>query len=204
LVEFLEEYRPYVKFCCEKKQFLKNYFEDMESFVCTELIALFHKRNKYTDFDWVVRCVVRRKVQHYVGTFVRKNKKLVFPSNEKESSGDDKERSETSLVPDEKTYEYMKHKTVNDEEIKKSLKETVEVVRNLFEKIKVQPLCVHFTDWDREYMEVVMELYDLDSELDKKDIMECMGYEKGEVAQFNSKLLSLRIKLSSYFNVEEF
>jgi len=202
LVEFLEEYRPYIKFCCEKKQFLKNQFEDMDSFVCTELIALFHKRNKYTDFDWVVRCVIRRKVLHYVATYIRKNKKLVFPSGNKKDNEED-HGNESDFNVDEKTYEYIKHKTVNDETKNRLLKETIDNVKDMYEKIKVPPLYTFFTEWDREYMEVVLELYDLDSELDKKDIMECMGYEKGETAQFNSKLLSLRTKLHSYFNVEE-
>lgn len=207
-VEFLDEYKPYIKFCCEKKQFLKNQFEDMESFVCTELLALFHKRNKYTDFDWVVRCVIRRKVQHYVGTYVRKNKKLVFPSTMNNHSGTkgkekhDSHNSDLQLI-DEKTYEYMKHKTTNDELEYRSLKETVDIIRTIYTKIKEQPLCVFFSDWDKEYFEVILELYDLDSELDKKDIMECMGFEKDESAQFNSKLLSLRTKLKSYFNVDE-
>lgn len=176
----------------------------MDSFICTELVALFHKRNKYTDFDWVVRCVIRRKVLHYVGTHVRKNKKLVFPSNTKLKTDDRENRhsSEEALI-DEKTYEYIKHKTVNDEMKNRLLKETVDNIKDMYQKIKIQPLSTFFTDWDREYMEVVLELYDLDSELDKKDIMECMGYDKDEVAQFNSKLLSLRTKLHSYFNVEE-
>jgi len=179
----------------------------MESFVCTELLALFHKRNKYTDFDWVVRCVIRRKVQHYVGTYVRKNKKLVFPStlkiDSRVSDKREKHTDDSTLNMDEKTYEYMKHKTVKDEVKRKELKETIEVIRDMFNKIKEHPLCVFFSDWDREYFEVILELYDLDSELEKKDIMECMGFEKDEGAQFNSKLLSLRTKLKSYFNVEE-
>jgi hypothetical protein len=175
----------------------------MDSFICTELIALFHKRNKYTDFDWVVRCVIRRKVQHYVGTYVRKNKKLVFPSNTKKECDEDNAHSISEPIIDEKTYEYIKHKTVNDEAKNRILKETIDIVRDIHEKIKIQPLLAFFSDWDREYIEVVLELYDEESELDKKDIMECMGFEKEETAQFNSKLLSLRTKLNSYFNVEE-
>jgi hypothetical protein len=138
-----------------------------------------------------------------VGTYVRKNKKLVFPSNHRKEDDEKDISSSGECFIDEKIYEYIKHKTVDDEIKNRLLKETIDCVRDMHKKIKIQPLFNFFTDWDREYIEVVLELYDLDSELDKKDIMECMGYEKDEAAQFNSKLLSLRTKLNSYFNVEE-
>jgi hypothetical protein len=75
----------------------------------------------------------------------------------------------------------------------------IEHIKDLQFKVNKGAYTQFFTDWDREYLEVAIELYDLGCELGRVDLIECMGYDDDNVAEFNSKLLSFRNRLVKYF-----
>lgn len=191
---YLEEYTPYIVYCCEKKRFLKNHWEDMESFIKIELIKLFHKKYKYTDFDWVVRCVIRRKVTDFVNYYMSRNKNIKF-DNQLRGENDDIESVQNEHFDKESMRIHKESKDVNKDK-------NIEVVKSIYNEICQEPTKFKFNDWDRELFEVAIELYELGYEVEKSDLLECMGYEQNELQKFTVKLLSLRNKIKANLGID--
>jgi len=188
--EYVEEYLPYVKYVCKKRLFLKSQWEDMEQFILTELISIYHKKNKYDDFDWVVRSVIRRKAIDFTCYYIKRNENIIF-EDEVSTDNENTKMSKFYVAKSKQTFE--KH-----EESQK----IIEFILEIQYKINTVPYNVNFSDWDREYIEVVLELYEYGYEATKIDIMECMGYDKDETTKFNSKLLSFRNKMRKNLDID--
>lgn len=194
VMEYLEEYIPYIKFICKKRTFLKESWEDMEQFIIMELIKNYSKKWKYDDFDWVTRSIIRRKATDFTVNYCKRNEDLVFENQMVD---------ERNNVDAESAKVFGSNaKSIENFEIEEKHKKIVSFIKDLDFKIRNPPYKIHFSDWGREYLEVVIELYEYGYDCDKEDIMECMGYEKNESTKFNAKLLAFRNKLLEYFSLE--
>jgi len=175
----------------------RDYWDDVEQYVVVELIKLYPKKNKYTDFDWVTRDVVRKKINTFRTTISRDLKYFIFDNQQKLSP---------SVKGDEPTSEKLAHllrKSHVDYKNKKARIVILEFIEDIQYKVTKGELKDEFTEWDGEYLEVVLWLYNLGySEFDSVDILECMGYELNERNKFNSKLSAFRSKLKKNFEIE--
>ena len=169
----------------------------MEQFILTELVSIYKKKDKYDDFDWVVRSVIRRKAIDYTNYFIKRNKDLIFENQAPATDGGNKD-NEGSLINLYFLLESARLEKVNLRSIK-----IIEFIYDIYYKIHNSSYAQYFSDWDREYLEVVLFLHGLGFEAKKEDIIECMGYETSELTMFNSKLNSFRNKLRKNFNIDQ-
>jgi hypothetical protein len=197
-MEYVDEYLPYIRYVCRKRQFLKNQWEDMEQFIVTELLAVFHKRDRYDDFDWVVRSIIRRKAIDFTSYYIKRNENIMFEDEINDKDGASKKSDHDSGIMS--SFYAEKALLVNKE--KDISMKIIEFILEIQHRICKGQYSTCFSDWDREYLEVILELYQLGYEVLKKDIMECMGYEPNEITKFNSKLLSFRNKLKKHLDLE--
>ncbi len=190
VLEYIEEYIPYIKFICKKRSFLKEHWEDMEQFILMELIKVYPKKYKYDDFDWVTRSIIRRKAIDFTTNYCKRNEDLVF-ENQCRSNNEDGSSNEINR--------HYVDKSMEDYEVRERKDDIVAYVKDLNQKINSEIYKQHFSDWSREYLEVILELYQYGNDCDKEEIMVCMGYELNESAKFNAKLLAFRKLLLEYF-----
>lgn len=189
----------------KKRRFLERYWEDIIQLIIIELITVYHKRDKYTDFDWVVRTIIRRKAIVWTCYYAKRDENLYFPNQNRENEGIEEKNSgiENDGKPEdilETSYSGARRAVELHEKTERERK-IIEFVRDLQHKL-INSSKAEFSDWDREYIEVVLELYDLNSSISRQDLIECMGYDDQTVAEFNSKLLSFRNKLHRNFGEE--
>ncbi len=187
--EYLEEYIPYIKFICKKRSFLKQHWEDMEQFIITELIKVHAKKYKYDDFDWVTRSIIRRKAIDFTTNYCKRNEDLVFVNQCSKSEDNTDEISRFYVT-----------KSLESCEEKERKEGIVIYIKKLNDKIRSDIYKDEFSEWAKEYLEVVLELYEYGNEFTKEEIMTCMGYELNESAKFNAKLLAFRKQLAEYFD----
>lgn len=166
----------------------------MEQFILMELIKNYSKKWKYDDFDWVTRSIIRRKATDFTANYCKRNEDLVFENQISDSRNDDNIESTKAFGSNAKAIEEF--------ETKEKHERIMAFIKDIYYKICNPPLKIHFSDWGREYLEVVLELYEYGYDCDKEDVMACMGYDKNESTKFNAKLLAFRNKLSEYFNLE--
>jgi hypothetical protein len=151
-----------------------------------ELVRLFSKRHKYTDFDWVVRSAIRKRSTDCFWKIHKKNSRLVREIDTKERTLDF-----DSLTSD---------KSIKTEDEVQRKRKIIEFIIDVQEKIAITgTLRNHFNDWDRELLEVALELFTLEQEVDKKSIMECMGFLPEQESLFVSKIMAFRKKFERYF-----
>jgi len=63
---FLEKYMHLIQSCAGKRGYaLREEKEDCVQFVCAELIKAYHRKESYSDWDRVVKSIVKRKVIDY-------------------------------------------------------------------------------------------------------------------------------------------
>lgn len=197
VTEFVKEYEEYIKYNVERRFHLKNQWEDMKQFITMEILRVYHKRNKYTDFDWVIRQVIRRKAIDFQNYFSMRNKNIIFENQCGEKDLEtvnkiDKFNEERSSLESIKSIQKLDNKI-----------DVINLLNNIKEKITNPNLFgSYFIDWDREYVEVCLELYELGCDVIKEEIMECMGYEESESSGFSARLLSFRKKLSKYLDLD--
>ena len=191
---YLNDYIPYIKFICKKRGFLKESWEDMEQFILMELIKNYSKKWKYDDFDWVTRSIIRRKATDFTANYCKRNEDLVFENQLADTENNEEHESNKAFGSNAKAIEEF--------ETKEKHERIIAFIKDIHYKICNPPLKIHFSDWAREYLEVVLELYEYGYDCDKEDVMACMGYEKNESTKFNAKLLAFRNKLSEYFNLD--
>lgn len=195
ILEYIQEYEKYIEFTCKKRQFLKEQQDDMKSFIVLELIATYHKKYKYDDFDWVTRAIIRRKATDFTSNYCKRNEDLVFENQYK--SG------ESGRNDDEQTINgHYIARSIEDNKDKEKKERILAFVRDIEHKINCEKYRSYFNDFCREFIEVVIELYGLGYDCSREDLMECMGYEKNEATKFNSKLLAFRTKLKEYLDID--
>lgn len=161
----------------------------MEQFILLELIKMYPKKYKYDDFDWVTRSIIRRKAIDFTTNYCKRNEDLVF---ENQCRGNDGESNQIN--------NFYVSKSLEDCEEKEKKEKIVAYVRTIYQKICSPLYKKYFSDWSREYLEVIIELYDYGNSVDKDEIMICMGYDTNESAKFNVKLLAFRKQLLEYFD----
>lgn len=195
--EFIEEYEPYIIYKVKQNINKKQYHEDMKQSIILSLIKMFPKRFKYTDWDWVVRESIRRKVIDFNNRMYNLNKKLIF-----EHSFSLKDEYDNTLDYTEIGFSKIKD---NSSDRKQNNVEIVDLLRNVDKRINDEnDLGGIFSDWDREFFEVLFELYDDGNATDTIDLMECMGFSKNERAKYMMRLRKLRENLIECFGESHF
>jgi hypothetical protein len=174
----------------------------MEQFIVVELISVYHKKYKYDDFDWVVRAIIRRKVLDFVSYYIRRNKDLIFTNQTHNNFMDSYSTSKNECPERFQTNNiFSNFEQMIFDKNQKSL-EIIDYFKVVNEKINSLPNKVYFSDWDRELMEVALELYEYGYNVSKDDLLECLGFESDELHKFSGKLNSFRNKVSKYIEGE--
>ena len=169
--------------------------QDVCQHVKIQLIKSYKNRYKYGD-DWdnIIRSIIRRRVGDYRHKFFRNNNRFI---NE----------NELSIELDSGFQEVDKFEKVGlkynyDENIESferynpfkllDKKDYIEQIR----KIILDDEHDSFNEWDKEYVEIIYELYESEEEIDEENIMEFMGYESPDKNEFKSnvKLFNSKIK----------
>jgi len=160
----------------------------MEQFIIEQVIGMYKKKDKYgssDDFDWVMRAVIRRKAINFVSYLIKRNSNIIF---ENEYKSDD-----VNLQT-----ELDQRKSIKKYKENEKSKKIIELILELQYKITNKPLAALFTDWDREFIDVILELYELGYNVDRNEILECMGYTEKEKGEFNTKIFSFRNRLKKH------
>lgn len=166
----------------------------MKSFIVLELISTYHKKYKYDDFDWVTRQIIRRKAIDFTANYCKRNEDLVFENQyaKTEGAGD-----EDGVI----NGHYIA-KSIENAKDKEKAEKIIAFVKDIEYKINSEMYRQYFSDWCREFVEVVIELYTYGYDCERDDILECMGFDKNESVKFNSKLLAFRTKLKEYLDLD--
>ena len=179
----------------------------MEQFISMELIKLYTKKFKYSDFDWVVRSAIRRKAIDFDAKIKRSYRNLIF-ENQKNNplfntfgGTKDKGINPGDINTDDMFYSGIKSiKKWNDHSADTKV---IDFINDIIYKITEGRLKDKFTEWDREYLDSLLFLYSIGyREFPKEDVIECMGYDLSEALQHSSKLNSFRNRLKKYISLE--
>jgi len=150
------------------------------------LIKMFPKRFKYTDWDFPVKSAIRRKVGDFSIKHARYSSKHIY-ENQCQSNDDNDEFSENSFL----NFHFQK-KESKTESVEK-ITELTDYIQYLYKKMN-EDLRNIFNDWDREFVEVILELHVYNNEIELNEIKECMGYDKNQRPKFMSKVNALQLK----------
>ncbi len=195
LHRYIENYIEYIRYVVRKRIHIRPHWDDMEQFIIMQLIKLYPKKFKYTDFDWVVRTAIRRKAIDFDAKNKRQYRNLVF-----ENQFGTYNKSENTNLDETKLAITKSHNNWNN---KKNSQKVVDFINHVLYKITHTKLKNEFTDWDREYLDVLLFLFNLGYDtFDKSELMECMGFDSDETLLFNSRLNIFRMHLKKYFSIE--
>jgi len=209
LEDFLNEYESYIDYrvnvTIDKS---KNYHfgetlrEDAKQFVMMNLVKIYSKRFKYNsgnelDWDFVIKTSIRRKVMDFSIRYARLSRKLYFDNQIINFSHGDSEGFCQNFI-DSFTGSDTQSDSIHSGETKLPFERVdffdyLTFLKNQLEKNK--KVWSYFTDWDRELIDVIMELYNYENGIDYEDVVECMGYDESDKQKFVSKLKSFNKKL---------
>lgn len=196
LRKYIEKHLPYIHFTNNKRDELNNYREDAAQHIVQELIKLYPKKYKYTDFDWVTRSAIRRKSIDITNKFGKKDKREVSENTRFKIRDKNTDNYDDSLELQDDLYCHRVNESMKDWEEKTVRKRKIEYIEDLVYKITYGFLKEEFNDWDREYLDSLIFLYNLGySNFSKDDIYECMGYDVQDRLTLNSKLVLFRNRL---------
>ena len=196
--EYIEEYINYIRLVIRKNGYLKSYFEDIEQSIILELLRTYPKKYKYNDFDFVTKTIIRRRVIDYRSNFIKKSNEMVLESDSTHvnygSRGEDSADNCYHFI--EKSLElFSSNETSN---------KIIDLIKHIQHGINTNPkVSALFNDFDRQFIEVVLELYEYGHEVTREDLMSCMGYEASQSSKFNSKLNNFRNKIQKNFKEED-
>ena len=183
----------YIDYVILNMKVTDSYRDDAKQFIIMNLVKLYVKRFKYTDFYYVTKSVIRRKAIDFRKMESRWGKIVIHESQFRiPATGSDGEYpvSYLELVADQKAVRDYKDNN------KDGSVEVIDYVRRIQTLIgDISDLGQDFTDWDREYMEVILELNEYGNSLEYSDIMECMGCKPNERNSFMANLNKLRSKI---------
>lgn len=67
ILSFLKQYEKYIKNACDSRSFcLGNEYEDCVQFIKVHLVRAYYKKHMYTNWDRVVRSIIKRKVIDFI------------------------------------------------------------------------------------------------------------------------------------------
>jgi len=177
--------------------------QDACQYIKIQIIKSYKNRYKYgkggKDWGNVVRSIIRRRAGDHRNKLSKINSRLYLASNlvRQYPGGTDVRSWEDA----DRVLE-----SINIEHTIEKSKSPYEVVNknDFIEKVKEiilnDPIDT-FSDWEKEYVEIVYELYNLEEDIDENSIMECMGYSienrnefRNNVKSFISKAKELKIK----------
>jgi len=192
LNQFIEDNKEYVNYVIAKNQVGEDLKDDAIQFIVMHLLKLFSKRYKYTDFYWVTRTVIRRKIIDFTST---QERMIKGNTCEHQVGGNDDITTEVLLNLFNTDTSYKEEQRAID---------IVDYVRNLNKSIRdFKNLGQLFSNWDREFFEVLLELYDYGNLTDISEIAPCMGYKENEKQEFSLKINSLRTKIRKCITEEK-
>ena len=172
-----------MSYLINKRRIPEHDRDDAKQFLSLEILRLFSKRNAYTDFDWVVKTMLRRRISSYTGHKFRSNRGIIFENN----------------FSDKDDFSVM-NEVASKKNTEGRYGNILDLARRVKDSINGEYKDV-FTEWDREYIETIFFLYDIGDPITKTDIMKCMGYSDEDEKKFNSKLSLFKKKIKEYFEV---
>lgn len=195
LNKFIEDHSEYLEYSLSKSYVKSELIDDARQYVVMNLITAYTKRFKYTDFFWVVKTIIRRKIIDFTNFQKKLSRGLLFENQFNVSTGSTgthaTDSTETVSIIDYLSEKFNPQNTKKTEGII-----VIDYMRKLEERINdLSDIGVNFTEWDREYMEVVLELYDYDNEIDPDEISLCMGYTEEDRSEFNTRLMNMKAKV---------
>lgn len=197
ILEYITEYDQYIQYQCNKRFYLKDLKDDMKQYIIMELISSYHTKYKYTDFDWVTKTIIRRKANLFIinqcksTDLIKSENQLHRHLSASNDSGDvDTSSALETFIVLEKFQEQNKSTNI------------IDYIRYVYQKITKTNLKFCFSDFDLEYLEVVIELYDLGYECTNLHIAENMGFLENQMPEFNLKANNFRRKINEYFNAD--
>jgi len=147
---------------------------------------MFPKRFKYTDWDFPVKSAIRRKVSDFATKYSRSGNKYIYENQNKLNE----EFSEDTFLDFHNTKDIDVTTSLNEKYYE--VLDYIEYIHSkMTDKLKNQ-----FSDWEREFIEVVLELHKYNNEIELNEIMECMGYDKNQRSKFMNKTNILQAKLN--------
>jgi hypothetical protein len=182
---FIDYYIGYIKYKINgtvyRNRSLNKCREDAEQFVILNLLKMYSKRYKYTDWDFVVKTAIRRKINDYFRGVYKKDNNLIF---------------EIDIIKD---YEENINNDIYVDKKKKNDKiEHLDYVKYLFKRLNdYSDLGKEFNEWEREYLEIIIELYEYDNDITNEDIMECMGLSVYDKPKFSIKQRNFNKKIKN-------
>jgi len=174
--------------------------KDAKQFVMMNLIKIYSKRFKYSagnelDWDFVIKTAIRRKVMDFSIRYARLSRRLYFENQIINFDRNDNESFCENFI--------SSHDGTNTEHVGESrlsleridfFDYLVSLKTHLENNKKVW---CHFTDWDKELVDVMIELYNYKDGIDYEEVIECMGYDDYDKQKFVAKLKSFNKKLEN-------
>jgi hypothetical protein len=165
----------------------------MKSFIILELIANYKNKYKYDDFDFVTRTIIRRKAIDFSSNHRKRNQNLTYGPSDR-STGESGE--------DNLNLHFLDLSVQNHEDQERN-QSAVDTVIYLQHQINNYPNRVYFSDWDRDFVDMVVDLFKSGCDLDKDDLLACMGFEPNEMHKLNVKLNLFRNKIKKHLHLDQ-
>lgn len=163
----------------------------MEQYIILELIQTFHKQWQYDDFDWVTRTIIRRKAIDFTSNFIKKNNEI----NESSFHSIDITDEGAALGG---ANSYFLLQALHNHKDSERFAAIIDHIKHLNYQVNNLPNKIYFSDWDRDFLGMIIDLYENKCDLDKEDILACMGFDETEVYKLNTKLNAFRNKVKKY------
>jgi hypothetical protein len=200
ILKYIDENRKYIEFVVKKKQFLREEWEDLESYIILELIKFYPKKYKYPDdkFDWVTRTIIRRKVIDYVSNHIKKNEGIIFENEIKKKEGIGSYGKDDDALMD-----IFVEKSLQNNKDNKFSQKILDYVKSIKHQIDLPNNRILFDDEDREFIDMVLDLYESGCDITKEDLQACSGFDESQNYEFNVFLNKFRGKMNKYFILRE-
>lgn len=176
--KFLEKWNSYIWTVVNSKIFWMDYREDCVQYVSAELIKLYKNKNKYPgEKDW--ECVIKTTVGRRTGDF--RNKMLrehehVLATNRLEKNEDCDFDIDNAMLQESDV-----------DSASTSVEGIIDVVFDSGD----------FTDWEKEYLEVLVDAHNEGADLSDANVAWKMGYDKTDISEFYVNVKGFRKKIKN-------
>lgn len=81
ILQFIKKYEKFINYNAEARTYLKEEVQDCKSFIIEKLIANYHKKYKYSNWDTIVKSIIKRKAVDFSKGRNNKVSKLVMETD---------------------------------------------------------------------------------------------------------------------------
>lgn len=188
----MDFYKNNIETAINKLYWLKYHDqEDMREYITTALIKLYRNKYKYDEgegFDYVVLASIKRRASDFRNMLSRSSVEM----------------PETSVCNDEEGNWILNNKSCDYTQKQQKGVEIHDVMCHMKHEISEGKYADKFTDWEREYFDAVLFIYEKQVEgvqvsLEPKIILECMGLDQEGLGSFAQRTTKFRKKIREYF-----